>query len=72
MQGRGGAGLDGEFVMSGSGLELISLLVYVGFSAFLYWDAGLKISPGVILLFVSILLALIGFFTIHAGNWVGF
>ncbi len=58
--------------MSGAGLELVSLLVYVGLGAFLYWDAGLKVTPVAILLFGIVLLALIGFFTLHGSKGPGF
>jgi len=58
--------------VSGVIQEIIGLVVFIALGAFLYWDAGLKVSYNVLILFGIILFAFFGFFTIYEWKFVGF
>jgi hypothetical protein len=58
--------------MSGALQEIIGVIVFIAFGAFIYRDAKPKVSYNILILFGIILFAFFGFFTIYEWKFVGF
>ncbi len=58
--------------MSGLLQELIGVIVFIAFGAFIYRDARPKVAYNVLILFGIILFSFFGFFTIYEWKFVGF
>jgi hypothetical protein len=58
--------------MSGALQEIIGVIVFIAFGAFIYRDAKPKVTYNILILFGIILFAFFGFFTIYEWKFVGF
>jgi hypothetical protein len=58
--------------MSGLLQEMIGILVFIAFGAFIYRDAKPKVSYNILVLFGIILCSFFSFFTIYEWKFVGF
>jgi hypothetical protein len=58
--------------MSGALQEIIGVIVFIAFGAFIYRDAKPKVSYNILILFGIILFSFFGFFTIYEWKFVGF
>jgi uncharacterized membrane protein len=58
--------------MSGALQEIIGVIVFIAFGAFIYRDAKPKVTYNILILFGIILFAFFGFFTIYEWKFAGF
>lgn len=58
--------------MSGLVQEIIGLIAFGAFGAFIYHDARPKVSVSILALFAIVLIAFFAFFTIYEWKFVGF
>ena len=58
--------------MSGVLQELVGVIVFAAFGAFIYHDAKPKVSYNILILFGIVIFAFFAFFTIYEWKFVGF
>jgi hypothetical protein len=58
--------------VSGLLQEIIGVIVFIAFGAFIYRDARPKVAYNILVLFGIVLLSFFSFFTIYEWKFVGF